>query len=309
MANKPKVFIIGISGLIGYSLGRRLRKNFLVSGASFRSQVLIPNTQIFPITLKNLDVLEAVIRMQQPDIVISAVGVNDRKEAEEQPKISDMINVSLPVSMAILTSRLKAKFIYLSCAEVFDGINGNYSEEDNDFTLSDPVGKQKITAHSYIRAQTLESTILRVGRVVGIGTATRASFFDRIRVCASKKAPYEASKNKSRSYISNISLADAVNEILMGEIPSKHRIFHVGGANITEFEMVQEWYNLMKLDPKLVTVLEGDAKRDLSLNCALMMTQFPKWKQESKQQLFLNVLQQLCPGEGATKWQKTLQTL
>src|SRR3569623_2003577 len=107
MAVKPKVFIIGISGLLGYSLGQFLRRNFLVTGACFRHQVIIPNAQVFPIVLKNMDVLEALLRTQRPDFVISAVGMNDRKEVEEQVKLSDTINISLPVSMAILSNRLK----------------------------------------------------------------------------------------------------------------------------------------------------------------------------------------------------------
>ncbi len=308
VATKPKVFIIGISGLIGYALARQLRQHFLVSGAYFRNQVHIPDVQAYPITLKGTDVLEAVIRMQQPDFVINAVGMSDRKEVEEQSKVSDMINVMLPVSMAILAGRLKAKFIYLGCAEVFDGVKGNYVEEDNEFTLSDAVGKQKITAHSYIRAQTMESTTLRIGRVLGLGQPYRPSFFDRIRVCATKKQAYEASKNKLRSYVSLTSVSKAIQQILLTEIPNRHRTFHVGGLNISEHAFIEEWYRLMDADPKLVRVLEGDAKRDLSLDSKLMATTYPGWKPETREELLLNLLTDLMPAVGVKKWQKTLQT-
>lgn len=309
MAKKPKVFIVGISGLLGHSLGQHLRKNFLVAGACFRNQVIIPDVQVFPITLKSMEVLEAVLRMQRPDYVISAVGMSDRKEVEEQAKLSDTINIGIPVSMAILSSRLKAKYIFIGCSEVFDGEKGNYVEEDNDFTLTDSVGKQKIAAYSFIRAQTLESTSLRLGRVLGMGHPWRPSFFDRIRVCASNKQPYEASKNKSRSYISTHSFVRAMELVLQGEFPSRHRLFHLGGANTTEHAMVSDWYKLMNRDPKLVQVLEGDFKRDLTLNCGLFEKSFPAWKAESKGQLFSNLIEDMSPAVGVKKWQKTLQTL
>ncbi|MFY0080005.1 hypothetical protein ABTQ07_19875, partial [Acinetobacter baumannii] len=89
------------------------------------------------------DMLDAVIRTQTPDFIISAIGMSDRKEVDEQPKVSDMINVMIPVSTAVLAGRLKSKFINLGCSEMFDGEKGNYVEEDNDFTLNDSVGKQK----------------------------------------------------------------------------------------------------------------------------------------------------------------------
>ena len=141
------LFRSGISGLLGYSLALHLRKNFLVAGSCFQNQVYIPDVQVYPITLKSVDVLEAIVRTQHPDFIIGAVGINDPKDVEDQPKVSEMVNVMLPVSMAILSSRIKAKYIALSCAEVFDGEKGNYSEDDTAFTLNDSVGKQIGRAH------------------------------------------------------------------------------------------------------------------------------------------------------------------
>jgi dTDP-4-dehydrorhamnose reductase len=308
MGARPKVFINGVSGLLGFHLAWHLRHKYLVSGACFRHAVQIPGVQAFPLTLKGMDVLEAVVRAQNPDFIIGAVGINDRKEVEEQPKVSDMVNIMMPVSLAVLAGRLKAKYVTLSCAEVFDGDKGMYKEDDNDFTLTDSVGKQKIAAHSYIRAQTLESTALRVGRVLGIGLPYRPSFFDRIRAGAAEKRPYEASRRKTRSYISVRSLALALERILEGEFPSRHRVLHVGGANMPEFELVRSWYQLMGADPKLVTELQ-DAKRDLSLDSTLLETQYPGWKRETKEGLLMNLLGDLTPAVGPKRWQKLVQAI
>lgn len=308
MGKKPKVFIVGISGLIGYGLGLHLRKNFLVTGACFRNQVWIPGAQIFPVTLKTADVLEAVIRVQSPDFIIGAAGMSDRKEVEEQPKVSDLVNIMMPVSTAILASRLKAKYIHLGCAEVYDGDRGMYKEEDTDFTMSDSVGKQKIAAHSYIRAQTLESTTLRLGRVLGPGHPYRNSFFDRIRFFAAARKNFDASKKKSRSYVSLQSVCNAVEQVMLGDFPGRHRLFHVGGANLTEYDLVSSWYQLMGAEKKLVAVLD-DTKRDLSLVSSLMETTYPGWKAEDKKALFENLIGELTPGVGTKRWQRPLQSL
>lgn len=308
MPTKPKVFIVGISGMIGYSLGLHLREKFLVTGACFNNQVWIPGAQIFPVTLKTSDVLEAVIRTQSPDFVIGAAGMSDRREVEEQPKVSDLVNIMMPVSTAILSSRLKAKYIHLGCAEVYDGDRGMYKEEDTDFTMNDAVGKQKMAAHSYIRAQTLESTNLRLGRVLGVGHPHRQSFFDRIRFLAAARKPFEASKKKSRSYVSVGSVCHAIERILLGDFPGRHRLFHVGGANMSEHELVSTWYELVGADPRLVSVLD-DTRRDLSLVSAQMETTYPGWKAEDKRALFESLVKDLTPAIGTKRWQRTLQTL
>jgi dTDP-4-dehydrorhamnose reductase len=308
MGVRPKVFINGISGLLGFHLAWHLRHKYLVSGTTFRNSISMPGVQVIPVSLKTPDVLEAVIRMQGPDFLISAVGMSDRKQVDDQPKVSDMINVTIPVSTAILAGRLKCKYIALSCAEVFDGNKGDYVEEDTDFTLNDSVGKQKITAYSYIRAQSMESTTLRIGRVLGMGHHYRQSFFDRIRAGAAARLPYEASQRKMRSYISTLNLTNAVDGILKGEFPSRHRVLHVGGANMTEFDCVQGWYKLMGADTRLVSDLQ-DSKRDLSLNCNLMETQYSPWKAESKRELMQNMLTDLNPAIGTKKWQNALKGL
>lgn len=309
MAKKPKVFIVGISGLIGYALGLHLREKFLVTGACFSNQVWIPGAQIFPVTLKTADVLEAVMRVQRPDFIVGCAGMSDRKEVEEQPKASDLVNIMMPVSTAILASRLRAKYVHLGCAEVFDGDRGMYEEDDTDFTLNDPVGKQKVAAHSFIRAQTLESTNLRLGRVLGPGHPHRQSFFDRIRFLAAARQPFEASKKKSRSYVSVSSVCRAVEHVLLGEFPGRHRLFHVGGANMTEHELVSTWYGLMGAEQKLVRVLEHDSRRDLSLVSKSFETAYPGWAAEGKKELFANLVASLTPAAGTKRWQRALQSL
>ena len=71
MALRQKVFINGVSGLIGFQLAWKLRHKYLVSGTCFQNQVIIPGVQVFPIVLKSMDVLEALVRVQRPDFTWS----------------------------------------------------------------------------------------------------------------------------------------------------------------------------------------------------------------------------------------------
>jgi dTDP-4-dehydrorhamnose reductase len=306
---KLKVFIVGVSGLLGYHLARRLQPNFLVSGAYFEHRVFIPNAQLYPVSLKSLELLETIVRMQEPDILINCMGITDRRTVVEQFKLSDNINVLLPVSLAVLASKIKAQFIQIGCADVYEGSKGNYSEEDNQYTLDDPIGKQKITAASYIRAQTIESTILRVGCVMGIGHPYRLSAFDKLRVKSARGDALTASKKKKHSYISTRSFANAMHVLLSAPFTGKHRTFNIGGAALTEYDFLKSWLKVIGKDSVSVKTPEEDRPHDISLNSALMAKTFSAWNPESKQELYLNLLADLSPGAGTGKWEKIVKTL
>jgi dTDP-4-dehydrorhamnose reductase len=307
MAVKKKIFIVGISGQVGYALGCRLRKNYLISGACFSHLVFIPGAQIFPVAIDTVDLLESMIRMQAPDIIIYAAGINDPVTIEQSPKLSESLNVMLPVTIGSLAARLRAKFIFLGCASVFDGEKGNYREENTDFTLKDPLGKQKMAAYSFVRSQTLESTSFRLGRVLSPGHPYRPSLFDKIRFAAASGRQFTASKRKVRSYLSIHSMAQAMELVFSSEFPARHRLYHMGGVSMSEFDMAQTWFKLVGGDPKLVVTSDSDSHNDFSLDSNQLATQFPPWKPESKDELLLHLLEDLSPGMGVKKWQKTLQ--
>lgn len=299
--SKPKIFIVGISGFLGYQLAQRLKKDFLVVGIYFTHHVHIPDVQCFPVSMKNIEALETLIRVHAPDFVINAMGVTDKKVVVESEKLSDNMNVAIPLSMAVLSVKLKCKFVQLSCADVYEGIDGNYSEDTTDFTLTDVFGKQKITAESYIRSQTLESTTFRIGRVMGIGNPYRSNFFDRRRILLAKGNMISVPKNCVHSYISIHSFLNAVEMVLKSEIPPRHRIFNLGGANISEYEFWKGWVNLLEYDQKLLKEDTESNKRDLSMISKNFEQAYPNWKQETKEQIYLNILKDMAPGLGVKK--------
>lgn len=306
---KLKVFIVGISGQIGYHLARRLQPDFLVSGNYFEHPVFIPNAQIYPVSLKSMEILETVIRMQEPDILINCMGITDRTVLKEQSKLADNINVVLPVSFSVLASKMRAQFVQLSCADVHDGETGNYVEDDTSFTLEDTLGKQKVTASSYIRAQTMESNILKVGCVMGVGHPYRLSAFDRLRARAERGEAMLAQKKRIHSYISTRSLVNAIHALLSAPFPGKHRTFHLAGPAMSEFEFLQGWLRLTGQDSVVLKAPADEWSRNTSLNSSLFAKTFPSWKPETRAELYQNLLSDLTPGVGTKKWEKALKAM
>ena len=306
-ARRPKVFILGISGFLGHNLALRLRDEFLISGCCFSHFTTIPGAQTFPVDLTKIDILEAILRVQAPDFVVNCMGVADRAVVEAMPKVTDSLNLLLPVSYAVLANKMKAQFIQISTADVFDGEEGPYNEENYHFTMHDPFGKQKLAAESYIRAQTLESNILRVGRVMGMGSPYRPTEFDKQRIKLAHKKNVTASAQRIYSYLSIHSFCEAIRAILHSKFPGKHRTFHVGGANISEFDFYSGWAELAIGNANLIKPPQEESEKNVGLVSDHFARNFPTWKPESGAMLLMNLLKDLSPGIGARKWQKTLQ--
>lgn len=303
---KPKVFILGASGLLGYSLARHLGRDFLVCGASFQHQVALPGAQIFPIDPKKPEILETLVRIAAPDLVVNCVGITDRKVIAAMPKLADNYNILMAVSLALLAAKMKAPFVQISCASVYDGSGSDYREDNLDFAFHDEYAKQKLAAESYIRAQTMESTTLRIGSVLGVGHPYRPSAFDRLRFAVSAAQPVEARKKTISSYLTTHSVNVAVAEVLRGGPPGRHRLFNVGGPAMSEFDMFEGWARLMG-NASLIKPSQDDDGRNHSVQTGAFAAAFPNWKAETKEELYLNLLKDLSPGVGVKKWQKTLQ--
>ena len=298
---KPKIFVVGASGLVGFNLAYRLKEDFFVSGATFRNHILIPGTEIFPVDMKKIEVVDNIIRMQEPDFVINALGLTDPKAVLDFPKLADTLNTVMATSLAVLCSRLKAKFIHISCALVYEGADGNFREDHTNFSLTNELAKQKFSAESFIRSQTMESTMLRLGKVVNIGQPHAPSPFDKARSMIGRKETFVARKKRIDSYISGASLAAAVKEIISNEIPNRHRILNLGGPALSEFDFYEGWARIVTGSASEIKPHLEDSPRNTSINSQQFMKAYPNWKQETQKDLYLHLLQDLNPGIGVRK--------
>lgn len=297
---KPRVFILGISGLLGNALAWRLRKDFDVTGAYFQHPIQIPDVQTYPInnpaTATNL--LESLVSILRPNFCIMATGVNDRKLCSENPKITENVNIYLPLSLAVMANKIKAKNIHLSCSDIFDGIVGNYKEKDvTSFSLED-YSKQKISAETFIKAQTMENTTLRLGRVVGLGSPFRYNYFDHIRKNLAAGKNITASPNKLRNFLSLSATCDAIETVLKNPIPSQHRIFHLGGPMMSELELMRLLCVNLGYDLKFIRTPnpKEDKKSNLTIDTSLFRSTYPTWKIETPEELVRSILMGLRPG-------------
>lgn len=297
LRSKPRVLILGVSGFLGYTLALHLRKNFSVAGLYFSHPVHIPNVQAFPVNSSNLEIIEHIMRLQQPDFTIMAAGINDRDFCRDRPKLAENFNVVMPVNFAIAANKIKAKNIQISCADMYESNNGNYEEDDIEFTLDDPYGKDKQAAESYIKSQTMECTIIRVGRVLGLGHPYRKSHFDQLRIPLAKGESITARQKIIHSYLSAKRFSEGIERIISEPIPMKHRTLHMGGVTMSEFDFAKTLCQVHGYDEKLVRPMGSESTPlNFSLSSKTFIETYKGWVPDDKRTLFSYLHESLRPG-------------
>ena len=299
---KGRIFILGVSGYLGYNLALSLRHKYSIIGCYFTNPVSIPDVHTYPLDLSAKDLLERMLRNFRPDFTIMASGINDPVACRQNPQSNDAINVVLPLALAQGAVAVGAKNIHLSCAQVFDGSSGQSPETAKNFSnLS--FGRAKATSESYIRAQAMENTTLRFGRVLGIGSYNRPSIFDRFRESVAAGEKHLVLDDKRFNFLSMKSFLDGVERLLEGPFPPTHRIFHLGGVAMQEINMYKRLAEMLGVDSQLVRQKQAAVEdenfrpafsRDYTLDCSKFSKDYG-WQPETEDQLFKNLQESMTP--------------
>jgi dTDP-4-dehydrorhamnose reductase len=125
-----RILITGASGLLGLNLALELSKAHTVFGTVNRH---ILRTSLFHVQQADLDAPEALEHLldeTQPDWVIHCAALADLDRCEAVPDLAYRLNAELPGRLATLVARGGARLIHISTDAVFDGVRGNYTEDD-----------------------------------------------------------------------------------------------------------------------------------------------------------------------------------
>lgn len=128
---KPRVLIVGSSGMLGCDLFSELRKSHEVYGAD-----LVPSSQLLVVRSLKCDItskksISDVFSKVKPDVVIHAAAWTDVDGCELDPKKAYRINRDGTANVALACKNHKSALIYISTDFVFNGKKKtSYRESD-----------------------------------------------------------------------------------------------------------------------------------------------------------------------------------
>ncbi len=231
----------------------------------------INSTKIFEnIEADKFDSIEHIIKSVEPEVIINAVGI-----VKQHQKISAnefiQINSEFPHKLAGLANQYKSRLICISTDCVFDGLKGNYTEEDEPNAL-DIYGKSKISGEiNQKNCLTIRTSI--IGREIGSAHGLVEWFLEN------EKGTIEGFKNALFSGLPTVILAEIL-AVIIEDFPKLQGIYHISADPINKFELL----NLVKLSFGSET--EIIPSEDFQINRSLNSEKFrsetgieiPDWK-------------------------------
>jgi dTDP-4-dehydrorhamnose reductase len=125
-----RILITGASGLLGLNLALETTHRHMVFG-TVNHHVL--STDAFTVIQTDLlapGAVERLLESTQPDWVIHCAALANLDACEAEPLLAQQLNTDLPRTLARYVARSGARLVHVSTDSVFNGLRGDYTEED-----------------------------------------------------------------------------------------------------------------------------------------------------------------------------------
>ena len=125
-----KLLITGASGFLGWNLCHIARDNWEVYGTFCSQSVIIPQTSLYKIDLRDYQQLKQLFDNIKPDAVIHTAAASKPNLCQLNSEGSYSINVTASINIAHLCAEHNIPLAFTSTDLVFDGKNSFYKESD-----------------------------------------------------------------------------------------------------------------------------------------------------------------------------------
>jgi dTDP-4-dehydrorhamnose reductase len=168
IVKKPRILILGASGMLGSTLLRYLlEQNDVVAMGTVRTasaeSLFTPEMQraiYCGIDADDAICLQQLMTLSAPDVVINCIGLIKQLPSAHDPISAIKINALLPHQLAQMCTAQNARLIHFSTDCVFSGSKGLYRESDTPDAI-DLYGRTKLLGEiDYGSALTLRTSII-----------------------------------------------------------------------------------------------------------------------------------------------------
>ena len=162
-APKELILVVGSSGQLGRDLCRELRSLGTVVGACRTPDKgsLLPIPVVIDISRPAS--LRQAIRQVRPTLIVNAAGLTDVDQAEQQPRLAQLVNATAPALMADEAKRIGAGLVHFCSSMVFDGSGERPWRETDPANPQNQYARTKLLGSQAIMQSEVGHLILRCG--------------------------------------------------------------------------------------------------------------------------------------------------
>lgn len=274
-----RILLTGASGKLGSYLLQHLQSSphavVAWSGTQAGKYFDIP---LEAVDLADRSAIENAFKRAKPDAVIHTAARSSVAECLEKPDLAQSVNVHATALLADLAAQQSSRMVHVSTDMVFNGGQGNYSEQAEPAPLSS-YGRSKLAAEEPVLVHP-SHVVVRVALLFGPTIVGRPAFFDQMQTAVRESQPFRLFHDEWRT---PLSLRTAAQHLLAAADDAASGVFHLGGPErMSRLEMGQRLAAHLGLSAEcLVSTSLADATApeprpaDLSLDSSRWQTAFP----------------------------------
>ncbi|MGC4073527.1 MAG: SDR family oxidoreductase [Nibricoccus sp.] len=172
-ARRLRVFVTGISGLLGSNFAFAVRDKFELTGAYSQHAFLCDGCNSLQIDLRDsVQVIDA-LNLARPDWIVHFAAATDVNRCQDDPSYAKELNVSATETLASWASKNNARLLLMSTDSVFDGATGGYVEYDQPNPIN-TYAASKVDAENIVRKINGHHLIIRAN-IYGWNTQPKLS--------------------------------------------------------------------------------------------------------------------------------------
>ncbi len=246
-----KVLIFGSNGLLGQSLVERFGDHYNVIAASRgpKNKSAIDDAHYIPVDVTQRSDVSDLIQEQRPDVIINAAAFTNVDGCEKDKEACWDANVHAVENIIDGAGDLNTVLVHISSDYVFDGMQGNYVEEDE---LS-PLGsyaRSKMAAENIVTNSPMNHIIARTQVLYGYAREVRLNFATWVisRLSKGKNIRVVIDQIGNPTYVDDLS--ESIFRLLANK---EYGLFHVcGSETISRFDFAKKIAEVFDLNADLI---------------------------------------------------------
>lgn len=225
--------ITGASGMLGYALCRQALAAYDVYGVCHKGHIAVDGVTPIRADLTDKVQLTDCFKQARPQAVIHAAALSQPNDCEQQPEVSEKINLRAVAEIAGLCRAAAIPLVFTSSDLVFNGQHPPYTEEDQVSPIC-LYGRHKANAEMALRENYPEATICRMPLMLGHAPETGSGFLGHMARCLQKSQELTLFTDEIRTPVD----IDSAARGLFMALEKKGAMFHLGGRlRMSRFSM------------------------------------------------------------------------
>ena len=253
---QTKILVTGASGLLGANMVLALLpKNYNVIAVSKNNVVRSKRIKSYQLDLIDKYAVFELMQREKPSGVIHCAALTNLDYCENNSQEALLNNAKMPQIIAEAAKEVGAKFVYISTDSVFDGITGNYNENDTTNPLN-VYANSKLQGEEMVRDISADNLIVRVN-IYGWNAQEKQSLGEWMLWQLEKNIEF----NGFQDVIFNPLLVNDLSDIIIKMMEkSLFGVFNLGSSNsCSKYEFGQKIAKIFGLSQKLVRASSSDS--------------------------------------------------